>query len=85
LWVVVEARSAEAAEAFLDAYNLRTISHDGRVLVDVEGAIAMRLGLNMSPVGFRVEHGRIVSATTIPSPRYLASILPEPLRLRSVS
>jgi hypothetical protein len=85
LWVVVEARSAEGAEAFLDAYNLRSISQDGRVLVDVEGAIAARLGLNMSPVGFRVEHGRITSATTIPSPRYLTSILPEPLRLRSVS
>lgn len=85
LWVVVEASSADGAEAFLDAYNLRTVSQDGRVLVDVDGVIAARLGLNMSPVGFRVEDGRITSATTVPSSRYLVSILPEPLRLRSVS
>jgi len=85
LWVVVEAATAAGAEAFLDAFNLRTIATDGRLLVDVEGRIAARLGLNMSPVGFRVEQGRLASATTIPSPRYLVSILPEPLRLRSVS
>ena len=36
----------------------------------------------MTPVGFRVEDGRIVNATTVPSQRYLFSILPKPIRLR---
>jgi hypothetical protein len=84
LWIVVEARSASTAEAFVDAYRLDGSAMDGRVLVDVEGAIAARIGLDTSPVGFRVEHGRLTTATTVPSSRYLTSILPEPIRLRSV-
>lgn len=84
LWVVVEARNASTAEAFLDAYRLEDQAMDGRVLVDVEGTIAARIGLDTSPVGFRVEHGRLTTATTVPSSRYLTSILPEPIRLRSV-
>jgi hypothetical protein len=84
LWVVVEGRSAEAAEAFLDAYALRDITPSGRVLIDVEDRIVARIGLNLSPAGFRIEHGRLAGATTVPSSRYLQSILPEPVRLRSV-
>ena len=51
-------------------------------MVDVADAIASRIGLDMTPVGFRVEDGRIVNATTVPSQRYLSSILPKPIRLR---
>jgi len=78
LWVVAESRNAQAAEKFLEVTNLRT---DDRVTLDVEGKIAARLGINTSPVGFRIESGRFVSATTVPSVRYLFSILPAPLRL----
>jgi hypothetical protein len=84
LWIVVEGRSASAAEGFLDTYALRDIAPEGRVIVDVEDRIVARLGLNLSPAGFRVEHGRFAEATTVPSSRYLQSILPEPIRLRSV-
>ena len=77
LWVVIEARDAEGAALFARAYGL-----DGeRVTVDVDGAIARSMGLNTSPVGFRVEHGVLTSAGTVPSSRYLTSILPEPVRL----
>lgn len=77
LWVVVEARDAASAAWFTEAFGLA----DERVTVDVDGAIAASMGLNTSPVGFRVEHGVLTSATTVPSSRYLMSILPEPVRL----
>ena len=82
LWVVLEARNAGSAAAFLDAYGLAGIARDGRMTVDVAGEIAGRIGLDTTPVGFRVENGVLTSATTVPSSRYLSSILPEPVRLR---
>jgi hypothetical protein len=78
LWVVIEARDAASAAQFVEAYGLT----DEGITIDVEGAIAGSLGLNTSPVGFRVEHGVLASATTVPSSRYLTSILSEPVRLR---
>ncbi|MGH8435637.1 MAG: hypothetical protein ACRERX_14435 [Pseudomonas sp.] len=86
LWVVLEARSPQSTEEFLASYQLTAANTDGRLLVDVAGTIAERIGLRTTPVGFRVEQGRLVSATTVPSRRYLASILPNRVHLeRSVS
>jgi hypothetical protein len=82
LWVVVEARSAESASAFVASNNLGAMIPSGRVCVDVAGQIAARLGLDTTPVGFRIENGLITSATTVPSVRYLSSVLPKPLRLK---
>lgn len=81
LWMVVEARSPRSAEEFLARYDLTSHSTEGRLLVDVAGEIARGLGLRTTPVGFRVEHGRFVSATTVPSRRYLSSILSDRVRL----
>ena len=81
LWVVLEARSPESTEEFLASYRLTAMSTDGRLSVDVAGRIAERMGLRITPVGFRVENGRLVSATTVPSTRYLSSILPKRVRL----
>lgn len=79
LWVVIEARNAESAAEFIEGNGLPTKG----VVVDIEGAIARSVGLDTSPVGFRVENGLLVGASTVPSSRYLSSILPEPLRLNS--
>ena len=81
LWVVLLARSPESTEEFLASHRLTAMSTDGRLLVDVGGKIADRIGLRTTPVGFRVENGRLVSATTVPSTRYLSSILPNRVRL----
>ena len=85
LWVVLEARSPEAAEEFLAAYRLTAATTGGRLLVDVAEKIAQRIGLRTTPVGFRVQNGRITSATTVPSRRYLSSILPNVVRLERPS
>jgi hypothetical protein len=82
LWVVLEARSPDSAAKFIESYELAQMLEGGRLSVDIGDAIAGRIGLEMAPVGFRVEDGRIVSATTVPSQRYLFSILPKPIRLR---
>lgn len=84
LWVVLEAQNADSAVKFLESYELTRMTEDGRLVVDVAGAIAGRIGLDLTPVGFRVGDGRIVNATTVPSKRYLLSILPKPIRLRRV-
>jgi hypothetical protein len=82
VWVVLEARSPESAEKFIESYELASLSSAGMVLVDADGTIAGRIGLDVTPAGFRVEDGRIASATTVPSKRYLLSIAPKPVRLR---
>lgn len=82
LWIVFEARSAQSAEALLERYGLTKLVTDGRVIPDVEGAIGSRLDVRIAPAGFRVENGRFTYATTVPSTRYLKSILPETFRLR---
>jgi hypothetical protein len=82
LWIVAEARDADAAQTFMELTKLVT---DDRVTMDVGGAIAARMGINTSPVGFRIEFGRFVSATTIPSTRYLQSVLPAPLHVSPLS
>lgn len=81
LWVILEARSPDAAAEFLESYDLIPGSTDGRLLVDAGERIAKSIGLDTTPVGFRVENGRITNATTVPSLRYLTSIIPEPVSL----
>ena len=82
LWVVLEARSAASAADFLNAHGLTGSVPDGRIVVDVAGEIAARIGLNLTPIGFRLENGLLTGATTVPSSRYLASIVPERIPLR---
>jgi hypothetical protein len=79
LWIVTEAKDARTAQEFLAITRLAVAD---RVLIDVGGDIAGRMGLAMSPVGFRIRNGRLASATTVPSVRYLFSILPAPLHLK---
>ena len=77
VWIVVEAPTSRAAAEFLESFGLTARLKD-RVLVDPSGEIAGKLGLNMTPVGYRVDNGIFREATTVPSFRYLASILPTP-------
>lgn len=82
LWVVFEARSEESAAMLLERFRLTEFAARGQVLTDIEGEITGRLGLHIAPAGFRVESGRFTYATSVPSTRYLKSILPETFRLR---
>lgn len=82
LWIVLEARSAESAAGFIRSYEMAAMVSEGRLIVDVEGAIAARIGLDTTPVGFRLLEGRLVNATTVPSKRYLISVLPKPVALQ---
>jgi hypothetical protein len=84
LWLVLAAKDPAAAGSFLDRFGLDGGAAQERITVDVEEEIARRIGLHTTPVGFRVENGVLTSATTIPSSRYLAAILPEPIRLEHV-
>lgn len=81
LWVVLEAATPRATEEFLASHRLTAAGTGGRLLVDAAGKIAERIGLRTTPVGFRVENGRLVGATTVPSTRYLSSIIPNRVRL----
>ncbi len=84
LWVVLEARTMQSAEGFLEthgAHGLDDLRTEGRFQLDVAGAIARSMGLRTTPVVIRVQDGRFTSATTAPSRRYLASILPRPVHL----
>ena len=83
VWIVVEAQGPQAAHDFLTRHDLVSAP---RVCVDVASEIAGRLGLRTTPVAFRLSEGRITGATTVPSSRYLSSIVPNPIRLeRSTS
>ena len=82
LWIVLEARSPESAASFLSAHGLMPgVAPEERVVVDVAGEIAANVGLNTTPVCFRLQDGVLTHATTVPSSRYLTSILPMPIRL----
>jgi hypothetical protein len=78
LWIVVEAPSSQAAAEFVEAYGMTPRVEDERVTVDAAGAIAGRLGLNMTPVAYRIENGVFEDAATVPSIRYLSSVIPSP-------
>jgi hypothetical protein len=85
LWLVLEAKNPGSAEDFLASYGLTAETTGRRLTVDAAGEIARRLGLRTTPVGFRLHDGRFTSATTVPSRRYLSSIVPDRVRLeRSV-
>jgi hypothetical protein len=78
LWIVVEATNNQTAAEFIDTHGLRPRLADGRVIIDPAGAIAGRLGLNTTPVAYRIEKGVLKDASTVPSIRYLSSIIPTP-------
>jgi hypothetical protein len=80
LWIVMEARTPESAKEFLTRFG---VPWEGspRVIIDSERQVADRLGLNIASVGLRIQNGTIVNASTIPSTRYLGSLLPGSLRL----
>jgi hypothetical protein len=78
LWIVLEAASRQAAEEFLETYAMTPGLREERVFVDPAGAVAGRIGLKMTPVGYRIVNGVFQEATTVPSIRYLASIIPIP-------
>jgi hypothetical protein len=84
LWLVIEARSREVAEEFLRRYGLSEASSP-RVLIDDGQQSARLLGLEIASVAFRVQGGTIVGASTVPSLRYLRSLLPSTLRLKARS
>ena len=81
LWVVLEARSPQSAQEFLTKFHFTAETTHGRLIVDRAGAIAEGIGLRTTPVGFRVENGVFKNATTVPSKRYLSSIMPGRVRL----
>jgi hypothetical protein len=81
LWIVMEARSHEVATQFLHRYGLSE-GASPRVVIDEGQRSADLLGLDIASVALRVQNGTIVSASTVPSTRYLGSILPSPLRLK---
>ena len=83
--IVMEADDAQSATRFLKAFGLSPEAAGGMVCLDASRAIAERLGLDVTPVAFRVENGKFASATTVPSARYLLSILPAPLKLEKRS
>jgi hypothetical protein len=82
LWVVVDVKDPRSASDFLGAQAITGLFPEGRIIVDPAGEIVHRIGLDTTPVGLRVQNGLLASATTVPSSRYLTSILPEPIRLR---
>jgi hypothetical protein len=81
LWLVLEARSPASAQEFVAKNRLEEAAARSRLVLDRAGEIAQRIGLRTTPVGFRVEDGSIARATTVPSRRYLSSILTERVRL----
>jgi hypothetical protein len=78
LWIVVEAATSQAAAEFIEMYGMTRTLENERVSVDPAGAIAGQLGLNTTPVGYRIENGVFKNAGTVPSMRYLASLIPLP-------
>lgn len=82
VWIVLEARNEASAADFVQRYGLVDSARDGRISLDPTGEIARRIGVDTTPVGLRIEDGAIAYATTVPSVRYLNTILPEPVRLR---
>jgi hypothetical protein len=78
LWLVVEAATSQAAAEFIKTYNLGGSLKNERVSVDLAGALADRLGVKTAPAGYRIENGVFKDAGTVPSMRYLTSILPIP-------
>jgi len=72
LWVVVEPVFSDDADLFIEEFSLQ----GERVLVDRDGSIAGRLGLDITPSAIFVQDGRIERAQTVPSIRQLFSVLP---------
>lgn len=82
LWLVLEPRNDASADAFIKRFAFADGVADGRVIIDAGEKIANRIRLETAPVAFRVEGGLLAGATTVPSSRYLTSILPQPILLK---
>lgn len=82
LWLVIEARSREVATGFLSRHGLSE-GVSQRVVIDEGQHSANLLGLDTTPVALRIQNGTIVSASTVPSSRYLRGILPNLIRLNT--
>lgn len=80
LWLVIVAVSGSANE-FVDRFALR----GERIIVDDSETISGSLGLNVTPSAVKVEHGRLRSASTVPTVRRLYSLLPSPSYKRSLN
>jgi len=80
LWLLVEPASGEAKEAreFVEEFQLA----GEQTLVDTDGDIAERLGMDVTPLALFFEDGRLSRAETVPSTRHLYSIAPADLPLR---
>lgn len=77
VWIVVEAATSQAAAEFIEMNRMTHSLGEERVFMDPAGVVAGRLGLNTTPVGYRIENGVFKDAGTVPSMRYLASIIPK--------
>lgn len=84
LWVVLYPRDEAAADEFVARYGLRDGVAAGQVIIDLESRIGTAIGLEATPVAFRIDNGFVFGASTVPSSRYLSSILPETIQLRRV-
>lgn len=83
VYILLLAKSSQSGAAFLASYNLTPDTTEENLFIDSAHQIAKRIGLDTTPAAFRVENGYFVSATTVPSARYLVSILPKSIRLKS--
>ena len=74
--VVVVPSSNEAGKDFVESYGLVRMAEHGELILDNEGKVAERLALKVTPVAYLFENGKLTSATTVPSVRFLHSIIP---------
>jgi hypothetical protein len=70
-WLVVVPVTGDGTD-FVEAYDL----HGERIIVDRDGRIVDGLGVEVTPAGIIVEHGRLAGAQTVPSVRHLRAVQP---------
>lgn len=80
LWLLVEPASGAEQEGkeFVEEFQLA----GERTIVDADGEIAERLGMDVTPLALFFDGGRLRKAETVPSTRHLYSIAPADLPLR---
>jgi hypothetical protein len=69
--LVIEPGSAPPGAVLADTLGFP----EDRVVIDHGRKITDRIGIEVTPVGIIVEHGRLVSATTLPSTRQFFALL----------
>jgi hypothetical protein len=80
LWLMVEPASGTEQEGreFVEEFQLA----GERTMVDTDGEIAERIGMDVTPLALFFEGGRLRRAETVPSTRHLHSLAPADLPLR---